>query len=67
MPDINHALDNWLNRDIGAGYWLTVDPYIDDQRIDRSVEPFAARERPEIPLPRPLCRLPYSRSCCCSV
>ena len=30
MPDIVQALDNWLNRDIGSGYWLTVDPFIDE-------------------------------------
>ncbi|MEZ4861567.1 MAG: ABC transporter substrate-binding protein [Caldilineaceae bacterium] len=30
MPDICNAVDNWLNRDIGADYWLTVDPFIDD-------------------------------------
>ncbi|MEM7531912.1 MAG: ABC transporter substrate-binding protein [Chloroflexota bacterium] len=30
MPDIVNAVDNWLNRDIGSGYWLTVDPFIEE-------------------------------------
>ena len=30
MPDIANAVDNWLNRDIGSNYWLTVDPFIDE-------------------------------------
>ncbi|MEM7132468.1 MAG: substrate-binding domain-containing protein [Chloroflexota bacterium] len=30
MPDINVAADNELNRDIAAGYWQTVDDFIDD-------------------------------------
>lgn len=28
MPDICQAHDNWLNRDIGFGYWISVDPWI---------------------------------------
>lgn len=30
MPDINVAADNELNRDIAAGYWQTVDDFIND-------------------------------------
>ena len=30
MPDILNAVDNWLNRDIGTGYWLQIDDYVDE-------------------------------------
>ena len=28
MPDICSAVDNWLNRDIGTGYWIPIDAWI---------------------------------------
>jgi ABC-type glycerol-3-phosphate transport system substrate-binding protein len=30
MPDILNAVDNWLNRDIGTGYWVQIDDYVDE-------------------------------------
>lgn len=30
MPDILQAVDNWLNRDIGTGYWLQIDEYVNE-------------------------------------